>query len=106
MRDVILNITIRTEILDKKEEIDIQISVMNELCKDDITIDIALLSIWKIICKKITDLVVLMKVKIIVIVDVVNGDMIMILLILKVKKAVRYEKQILKTKKNKQSFNK
>lgn len=39
MRDVILNITIRTEILDKKEEIDIQISVMNELCKDDVSID-------------------------------------------------------------------
>ena len=39
MIDVILNITIRTEILDKKEEIDIQISVMNELCKDDVSID-------------------------------------------------------------------
>ena len=39
MRDLVLNITIRTEILDKKEEIEICIDVVKDLHEDDRTIN-------------------------------------------------------------------
>lgn len=38
MRELILNITIETEILDKKEEISISINVNRDLLEDDISI--------------------------------------------------------------------